>query len=35
MKCPHCNSEIGFQKVCPKCGKEISYGDTNFYTDAQ
>ena len=36
MKCPHCNAEIGFQKVCPECGKEISYGgNTMFYSSAQ
>lgn len=36
MKCPHCDAEIGFQKVCPNCGKEISYGgNTMFYSSAQ
>ena len=36
MKCPHCDAEIGFQKVCPSCGKEISYGgNTTFYSSAQ
>jgi len=35
MKCPHCNAEIGFQKVCPSCGQRISYGgNTEIYSQA-
>lgn len=36
MKCPHCNSEISFQKICPVCGNAISYGgNTEIYSGVQ